>query len=58
MNTHAVVKWCSSSTPIICNMVEISAITLSSGEDLEEGAIYTVKWKTRRYKAELIVLGK
>lgn len=50
MNTHAVVKWCSSGTSILINMVEISAFDLSSGEDLEGVLYIQLKGKTENIK--------
>ena len=58
MDTHALVKWCSSEK-ILINQVEISAITFDTKLGLIEEQFYSVKWTDRKkYRAQLLFLGK
>ena len=57
MQTHAVVRWCSKDN-IIVNYVEISAID-DKKLGLVEEEFYSVKWlDNKKYKAQLIFLGR
>jgi hypothetical protein len=58
MDTHALVKWCSSEK-ILINQVEISAISFDKKLGLIEEEFYSVKWTDRKkYRAQLLYLGK
>ena len=58
METHALVKWCSSKKMLI-NQVKTSDICYDKSLGLIEEEIYSVKWSdNKKYRAQLIFLGK